>query len=118
LVVIMQNLHGVILATSQSSISVRHAKNVYWYQHACKKCISLSAPISTRGCRSQARRSQARFHLCYDLKNSSAMRNNWDFNQIQQVIPLLRFQLICIVIFCYFFRNIFSVTDSLVFSSK
>ena len=43
LVVIMQNLHGVILATSQSPISARRAKNAYQYQHACKKCISITS---------------------------------------------------------------------------
>jgi hypothetical protein len=33
LVVVMQNLHGVIMATSQSPISERRAKNVYQYIH-------------------------------------------------------------------------------------
>jgi hypothetical protein len=38
LVVIIQNLHGVIWAMSQLPISARCAKNAYQYQHMCKKC--------------------------------------------------------------------------------
>jgi hypothetical protein len=43
LLVIMQNLDGGIWAMSQLPISVRCAKNAYQYQHACRKCISISA---------------------------------------------------------------------------
>jgi hypothetical protein len=37
LVVIMLNLYGVILTTSQLPISARRAKNAYQYQHAVQK---------------------------------------------------------------------------------
>jgi hypothetical protein len=39
LAVIMQNFHDMILVTSQLPISERRAK----YQHACKKCISVTS---------------------------------------------------------------------------